>query len=142
MKVESIDLKMPQVYQRDHAPDAREAVHAEKSERVDSSGAASMAREAVESGTSVTRKGSSEAQERTEEMNRQDLEQALQSAQDRFADKGVELKFRLNEESGDIQVEVLAAGSDKVVRKIPADELIHLSESLEEMAGRFLDRSF
>lgn len=76
-----------------------------------------------------------------EPLDRETLEAKLGDLEERLAGNGVELKFRLREESGDLQVEVLDPESDKVVRKIPPDELIKLSASLEEQAGGFLNKA-
>lgn len=61
--------------------------------------------------------------------------------------RSVELKFKLHEDTGDLQVEVLDSRNEKVIREIPPDELFRLSEFLEETAkkdhpGSFFDRVF
>lgn len=55
---------------------------------------------------------------------------------------GTSLKIRLldNAESG-VQVEILDKASQKVLRKIPQDELIKLSASIKKMTGLFLNQS-
>ncbi len=53
----------------------------------------------------------------------------------------VALKFRIHEDTGQVQVEVLNAENDKVVRKIPADELLKLSASLDELAGKLFNKA-
>lgn len=52
------------------------------------------------------------------------------------------LKIRLidNSQNG-VQVEILDKGSNKVLRKIPQDELIKLSASIKTMTGVFLNKS-
>lgn len=69
------------------------------------------------------------------------VEAAFKGAQQRLGNQDLELKYTINEDSGDIQVELINSENDKVVRKIPADELIKLHSSLKEMAGAFLNRS-
>ncbi|MCM0755526.1 flagellar protein FlaG [Desulfovibrio aminophilus] len=54
--------------------------------------------------------------------------------------QGVDLKFVVNEEAGQIQVEIRDAASEKLIRKIPQDELINLQESLKKLAGALYDR--
>ena len=71
----------------------------------------------------------------------QQAQELVDRVQQRLSDKGVDLKFRLREETGDLQVEILEKDSEKVVRKIPSDELIHLAESIDEMAGGLLDKA-
>lgn len=52
------------------------------------------------------------------------------------------LKIRLldNSQSG-VQVEIVDTTSDKVLRKIPQDELIKLSASIKKMSGVFLNKT-
>ncbi len=71
-----------------------------------------------------------------------DIKERLDKIESKLAQGGVELKFKLREESGELQVEVLDAASEKVVRKLPPDELIKLSASMEEFSTGFLNRSF
>ncbi len=96
-----------------------------------------------ERGTRDTRNKPYNAQPATPEasLDRQALEKYLGEVKNRLASNGVELKFKFHEDSGDLQVELVNADNDKVVRKIPPDELLKLSSSLREMAGTFLDRS-
>ncbi|MEW5773687.1 MAG: flagellar protein FlaG [Thermodesulfobacteriota bacterium] len=53
---------------------------------------------------------------------------------------GVELKFRVSD-SGDIQAEVRQPGGEKLIRKIPPDEVMELAESIRRMSGAFLDKT-
>ncbi len=62
-----------------------------------------------------------------------DLEKNLQA-------KGVALKFLVREETGSVQIEVRETSSDKVIRKIPSDDLLKLSASLKALAGAFVDK--
>lgn len=75
------------------------------------------------------------------EVDREALEQYLGDVKNRLAKTGVELKFTFHEESGALQVELINSENDKIVRKIPPDELVKLASSLKEMAGAFLNRS-
>lgn len=52
------------------------------------------------------------------------------------------LKIRLLDNTKDgVQVEIIDQKSDKVLRKIPQDELIKLSASIKKMTGLFLNQS-
>lgn len=75
------------------------------------------------------------------EADREALSQYLGEAHERLARAGMQLKFTFHEDTGDLQVELINSEDDKVVRKIPPDELLELSASLKEMAGAFLNRS-
>ena len=75
-------------------------------------------------------------------MDKGTVSKLVEEIQEQAAKAGVQLKFKLREDSGDLQVEIVEAESQKVVRKIPPDDLIKLSESMEELAGGLVDRSF
>lgn len=52
------------------------------------------------------------------------------------------LKIKLLDNTQDgVQVEILDKASEKVLRKIPQDELIKLSASIKKMTGVFLNQS-
>jgi len=54
---------------------------------------------------------------------------------------GVELKFNVTD-SGEVQAEVRHPGGDKVIRKIPPDEVLELAESIKQMSGAFVNKAF
>ncbi len=52
------------------------------------------------------------------------------------------LKIRLRDNARDgVQVEIVDKSSEKILRKIPQDELIRLSASMKQMSGVFLNQS-
>jgi flagellar protein FlaG len=53
----------------------------------------------------------------------------------------VKLKFNILEEDDTVQVEILN-GEGKTIRKIPSDDMIKLSKSLENLDRGFLDARF
>ena len=59
-----------------------------------------------------------------------------------LAETNTSLKIKVleNSEAG-VQVEIIDKKSDKVLRKIPQDELIKLSASIKNMSGVFLNQS-
>lgn len=67
-----------------------------------------------------------------------ELGQTLEELESRFAVQGVSLKFHVAQENGAVQVEVLDAESNKLVRKIPGDEAIRLAEQLKKAGGKKL----
>ena len=73
-------------------------------------------------------------------LNRDDILRAMDQAAEHLAKQGVALKFNLSEDSDELQVEVREAGSDKVIRKIPSDEVVRLSRSIKDMSGVFMDK--
>ncbi|WP_462326710.1 flagellar protein FlaG [Desulfobaculum sp.] len=61
---------------------------------------------------------------------------------ERFAENvGVDLKFHINTETGEMQAEVRDASGQKVIRKVPADEVLRLAASIKELSHSFFDRS-
>ncbi|RQD61857.1 MAG: hypothetical protein D5R98_06080 [Desulfonatronovibrio sp. MSAO_Bac4] len=53
----------------------------------------------------------------------------------------VKLEFQIHEESNQVQVSVVNPENEKVIRKIPADEILELAASIEKMVGLFLNRN-
>ena len=51
---------------------------------------------------------------------------------------GVELKFHIHKGTNKIQVDVIDPEKNKVIRKIPPDELLNLAASIEQMVGVFM----
>ncbi len=49
-----------------------------------------------------------------------------------------DLEFSLHEESGRTVVTVLDSETEKVIRKIPSDEVLRIAESLENLSGLLL----
>lgn len=46
-----------------------------------------------------------------------------------------ELKFSVDEDSGDTVIKVIDRATDEVVRQIPSEEVMHLRKRLQEAAG-------
>jgi flagellar protein FlaG len=75
-------------------------------------------------------------------FSREEAEKLSKQAEQYFGDKGVKLHFKvLDDDGGSVQVEMLDASSQKVIRKIPQDELVTLSESIKRMAKGVLDKA-
>jgi flagellar protein FlaG len=55
---------------------------------------------------------------------------------------GSELNFKLDEKNNVLQVEVIDPATDKVIRKIPPDELLNLANSLEKATAVMINRMF
>ena len=54
---------------------------------------------------------------------------------------GVELKFHIHEDTGEVQAEVRDADGEKILRKIPPDAQLDLAASIKELSTIFLNRS-
>jgi len=70
----------------------------------------------------------------------QNQEQVLSQAQDYFRQRGVDLHFKVLDETGALQVEMTDSGSKRVIRKIPGDEIVKLSDNLKRMAKGVMDK--
>ncbi len=80
-------------------------------------------------------------QQNQEALSEKEMETLFSEVQEKYQQKGMELHFSVHEETGQIQVEVVNSADDKVIRKIPRDEMLKLSAQIKEMAGTLLDRS-
>ena len=68
------------------------------------------------------------------------LEELVAEIRDTFISMGVSLSFKLNEDNEILQVEVWDAEKEKLIRTIPADELVSLSEILDATSGFLMDK--
>ena len=69
------------------------------------------------------------------------IEKLSRSIEDYINSLGVELKFHIHKETNKIQVDVIDPVKNKIIRKIPPDELLKLAASIEKMVGVFMDVS-
>ena len=80
-------------------------------------------------------------QEDTEEISLQKLQHLTEAVDSYMSSMGVSLKFNIDERTDQVQVEVRDPDTDKLIRKIPADEMLDLAASIENMVGLFLDKA-
>ena len=80
-------------------------------------------------------------QDETEEISLQKLQHLTEAVDSYMASIGVSLKFNIDERTDTVQVEVRDPETDKLIRKIPADEMLDLAASIENMVGLFLDKA-
>jgi flagellar protein FlaG len=64
----------------------------------------------------------------------EDLERFTQTLEKFLGNLGVDLAFKVHE-SGEVQAEVRTADGEKVLRKLPPDELLELAASIRELSG-------
>ncbi len=79
--------------------------------------------------------------EKAEDISLQKLQNVTEAMDSYMASMGVSLKFNIDERTDTVQVEVRDPETDKLIRKIPADEMLDLAASIEKMMGLFLDRT-
>lgn len=80
-------------------------------------------------------------QDESEEISLQKLQHLTEAVDSYMASIGVSLKFNIDERTDMVQVEVRDPETDKLIRKIPADEMLDLAASIENMVGLFLDKA-
>lgn len=77
----------------------------------------------------------------SEEISLQKLQNLTDAVDSYMSSLGVNLKFHIDEKTDKVQVEVRDPETQKLIRKIPADEMLDLAASIEKMIGLFLDRA-
>ncbi|WP_022662338.1 flagellar protein FlaG [Paucidesulfovibrio longus] len=79
--------------------------------------------------------GRKEESERTEGLHRDTVRQMLDSAESKLEMHGVSLRFKINDDAEGVQVEVRDPKTDKIIRKIPEDEMLRLSSHIKDFNG-------
>tara|TARA_B100001059_G_scaffold168829_1_gene168658 strand:- start:870 stop:1274 length:405 start_codon:yes stop_codon:yes gene_type:complete len=74
-----------------------------------------------------------EAVEQTPEVNRNQLRSAVSDLQDFVQSVRRDINFNLDDESGRVVVNVTEASSGDVIRQLPSEEALRLSENLSEI---------
>ena len=79
--------------------------------------------------------------EESEEISLQKLQNLTEAVDSYMSSLGVNLKFSVDERTDIVQVEVRDPETDKLIRKIPGDEMLDLAASIENMVGLFLNKA-
>ena len=74
-------------------------------------------------------------------LEQEKLASSVNSIREYLTSMGVKLEFQIHTRSDQIQVKVIDPENDKIIRKIPADEILELAASIEEMVGLFINKS-
>lgn len=74
-------------------------------------------------------------------LSPENAQKLMAEAGKHFQEQGINLHFKLLEDSNDVQVELVDAGSRKVIRKIPQDEVVKLNGTLKRLAKGVLDKA-
>lgn len=85
--------------------------------------------------------GESKNSDNAEDISLQKLQNVTEAMDAYMSSMGVSLKFNIDERTDKIQVEIHDPETDKLIRKIPADEMLDLAASIEKMVGLFLDKT-
>jgi len=73
-------------------------------------------------------------------VSRKTAEEVTEAMGAYMASLGVELSFHIDENTDRLQVEVRDPKTDKLIRKIPPDDLLRLAAAIEETVGVLIDR--
>lgn len=77
--------------------------------------------------------------ERLRSREKQDLQKKVQELNESIANSGKEIRFKYNDEAGDLYVEVIDKATQEVIASLPPEFLIELSIKMKELIGMFLD---
>ena len=81
-----------------------------------------------------------ESQEKHWSQDPQKLQQVLQKTEKLAQIFDRQLRFEVLHEAGDVlQVQVIDTETDKVIRKIPPDEVVRLMERMQSLVGAIFD---
>ncbi len=64
-----------------------------------------------------------------------DLEQVVSEANTSLEMSRRSMRFRISEETGDLQIQIVDREKDKVIRSIPSDEMLRISSRMRELFG-------
>ncbi len=76
------------------------------------------------------------------QKGRSALMEAMDVAEEHLKGTGLNIRLKVADKSERLQVEVFDPKTKEVLRRFPPDEIIRLAESIDEMAGLIVDRSF
>ena len=92
--------------------------------------------------SSPTHPSGDDSSSRQQDLQKTEVDK-VSNALEKFWDAmGVSLQFKVDKETDIIQVEVIDPGSSKIIKKIPADEILHMAASLRESVGFLVDKEF
>lgn len=74
-----------------------------------------------------------------EKLSEQQLQQAIDRLNKTMTTYNTELRFKLDKESGEMQVSVINSETKEVIRKIPPDKILQIVAHIKEMLGLIVD---
>ena len=79
--------------------------------------------------------------EKTQPLEREQLEQMAQQLQDFMGEMNRSLQFKVDEDSGRDVIKVLDKDSGEVIKQYPSEEVLSLVSKLSESAGILIDQT-
>ena len=111
-------------------------------EQIASSNYSAYAGKAAENARASTRNDSADKATATDVQGKAERFKAIADPIEKLLRSvGVELKFHIHEDTGEVQAEVRDADGEKIIRKIPPDEQLDLAASIKELSTVFLNRT-
>lgn len=68
-------------------------------------------------------------------LDNDQLERLVEQANSNLLNENRSLRFRINENSDDVQIQIVDSERDKVIRSIPSDEMLRLASRMRELSG-------
>ena len=84
--------------------------------------------------------GETGQQKPKDDNSKENLKNVTEALDSYMESRGVDLKFQVDDRTDIVQVVVRDPNTDKVIRKIPADEMLSLAASIDKMAGLLYDK--
>lgn len=86
-------------------------------------------------------KSSSEIlKENEQKKEKQELDKVQEELNKELGSLNVEAKFGFDDESGSMYVSIYEKDSDKLLRKIPSDEVMRMMSKMKELMGSIIDK--
>ncbi|GAW92909.1 flagellar protein FlaG [Calderihabitans maritimus] len=80
-----------------------------------------------------------ERRRRQEFSYHQSLESSVRQLNQMVETFNIQLRFKIDRESGEIVVLVIDKAKDKIIRRIPPDKIINLAAQMQHMVGLLVD---
>lgn len=87
-----------------------------------------------------TNAGKQKNEEVDKEITKEKLDESIKKLNENMEELKTDVRFGYNDKINQMYVDVIATKSGKVIRKIPNEEVIKLSESMKEAIGIIFDK--
>lgn len=87
-----------------------------------------------------TNTGKQKNEEVDKEITKEKLDESIKKLNENMEELKTDVRFGYNDKINQMYVDVIATKSGKVIRKIPNEEVIKLSESMKEAIGIIFDK--
>lgn len=78
--------------------------------------------------------------ENEQKKDKQELDKVQQELNKELGSLNVEAKFGFDDESGSMYVSIYEKDSEKLLRKIPSDEVMRMMSKMKELMGSIIDK--